>query len=58
MEHTVKVWDQPHAVSVRQRSKSVWIAVGAYKGESIETKGATESSALARWREAARYKGN
>ena len=57
MEHTVKVWDQPQEVSVHQKSKTVWIAVGVYSGERIETKGRTESQALASWREAARYRG-
>lgn len=57
MEHTVKVWDVEHRVVVNQHSKSVWIAVGTYHGERVETKGRTETQALAQWREAARYKG-
>lgn len=58
MEHTVKVWDKPHEVSVYQKSKSVWIAVGTYMGQRLEVKGRTQSQALSAWREAARYKGN
>jgi len=58
MDHTVKVWDRPYEISVHQNSKTVWIAVGTYQGERIETKGRTESQAIASWREAARYKGN
>lgn len=58
MDHTVKVWDRPYEISVYQKSKSVWIAAGTYEGEHIETKGRTESQAIASWREAARYRGN
>lgn len=57
MEHTVLVWDKPYMVSVRQKSKTVWLAVGEYRGERFEVKGRTESQAVADWREAARYKG-
>jgi hypothetical protein len=58
MKHTVMVWDQPQEVTAHRKSKSVWIAVGEYMGERVETKAASESAAVARWREAARYKGN
>jgi hypothetical protein len=56
-EHTVQVWNEPQQVTVYQKSKSVWIAVGIYMGESLEVKDRTESQALKSWREAARYKG-
>lgn len=55
---TVKVWDEPHEITVYQKSKSVWVAVGEYMGERLETKGSSESSAAAHWRDAANYKGN
>lgn len=58
MDHTVKIWERPHEVTVYQSSKSVWIAVGEYMGERIEAKGRTETQALSAWREAARYRGN
>ena len=58
MEHTVKVWDRPYEISVHQKSKSVWIAVGVYEDQRIETQGRSESQAISSWREAARYKGN
>ena len=54
----VTVWDKPHEVTVYQKSKSVWIATGTYMGESLQTQDASEGTALKRWREAARYKGN
>ena len=55
---TVQVWDKPYEITVHQKSKSVWIAVGEYMGERIEAKGSSESAAVKHWREAARYKGN
>ena len=58
MKRTVNVWDKPHEISVHQKSKSVWIAVGEYMGKRLEVKGRTESQAANNWREAARYKGN
>lgn len=57
MKRTVKVWDKPQEVEVYQVSKSVWSVVGTYMGKRIETKDRTESSALKRWSEAARYAG-
>jgi hypothetical protein len=57
-EHHVNVWDKPHVVTVYQKSKTVWIAVGEYMGETIEVKDQSEGAALKRWREAATYKGN
>lgn len=54
----VKVWDKDYEISVYQKSKAVWIAVGEYMGERLEVKGSSARSAAAQWREAARYKGN
>lgn len=51
------VWDQPQKVEVYKKSKSVWVAIGSYMGEHIQTQDRSENTALARWREAARYKG-
>ncbi len=58
MKHTVQVWDRPYEVSVYQKSKSVWVAVGDYEGQRIEGKGRSEAQALGSWRESATYKGN
>jgi len=58
MERMVQVWNEDVEVSVYQKSKSVWVAVGTYLGHHIEVKGRSASSALALWRDAARYKGN
>lgn len=57
-KYIVKVWDEPHEITVVQKSKSVWIAVGTYMGKTVEVQGRSESSAAAHWREAARYRGN
>jgi hypothetical protein len=53
-----QVWEKNYDVTVHQRSKSVWIAVGDYMGERLETKDSSASTALKRWQEAARYRGN
>jgi hypothetical protein len=58
MTYQVKVWEKNYDVTVHQRSKSVWIAVGDYMGERLETKDSSASTALKRWQEAARYRGN
>ena len=56
-QRTVMVWGEPVEISVYQKSKSVWIAVGTYMGERLESKGSSESSAAAHWAAAAKYKG-
>jgi hypothetical protein len=38
-ERTVHVWAIPHVVTVYQKSKTVWAAVGDYLGERIEVEG-------------------
>ena len=57
-DHTVRVWDKPYTVTTYQKTKSVWIAVGEYMGETIQTKGRTKGAAVKRWKERARFKGN
>jgi hypothetical protein len=54
----VTVWNKSYEITVYRKSETVWIAVGEYGGERIETRGPSERTAAARWREAARYKGN
>jgi len=60
MKRVVKVWDgdEPCEITVVQKSKSVWIAVGQYMGKALEVKGRSASSAAALWRDAAHYKSN
>jgi hypothetical protein len=57
-KHVVMVWNEPYEISIFQKSKSVWIAVGEYMGKQIELQGRSASTAAAHWREAARYRGN
>jgi len=57
-QHTVIVWDKPCEVSVYQKSKTVWWAVGDYMGKTIRVKGRTASDAATQWRRAATYAGN
>ncbi|ANL33950.1 hypothetical protein [Rhizobium phaseoli] len=58
MSHKVEVWGEKVEVAVYQKSKSVWIAVGTYKGETVEVKRSTRGAALLGWKDAARYRGN
>jgi len=57
-EQTVEVWGKLHTISVYQKSKSRWVAVGEYMGERFEVEDTSASSAAKHWAEAARYKGN
>jgi hypothetical protein len=57
-EHSVTIHGTPCTLLVYQRSKSVWIAVGFYMDERIETKGSRESAVINRWIEAAKFRGN
>jgi hypothetical protein len=56
-EHTVTVWNERCSVTVYQKSKSVWIAVGDYMGQRIESKGSSAGSALTAWKSTATYRG-
>jgi hypothetical protein len=57
-KHKVEVWGQPQEVTVYQKSKTVWMAVGTYHGKTITAKGSTSGSAIKTWIDAAKYKGN
>lgn len=50
--------DEPCEITVVQKSKSVWIAVGQYMGKEVRVQGRSESNAVAKWRDAAHYRGN
>lgn len=56
--HRVRVWDKPHTVTVYQKSKSVWVAVGSYKDKKIEIQDRSESAAIKQWIQAATDRGN
>ena len=57
LERTVRVWGKSHKISIYQKSETVWVAVGDYKGERIEARGSGAASAQKRWVEVARYRG-
>lgn len=57
-ERVVNVGDKRYPVEVYQKSKSVWVAVGDYLGESIRVQDRSEGAATKRWCEAARFKDN
>lgn len=57
-KHLVTVWDKPHEITVHQKSKSVWVAVGDYMGKRLEVTGRSQTQAINSWRDAARYRGN
>ena len=56
-ERTVHVWAIPHVITVHQKSKAVWVAVGDYMGERIEIEGSS-ANVTAKWVEAARCRDN
>jgi hypothetical protein len=56
VEHAVYVLDHPYVVTVERKSKTVWIAVGDYMGESIRVQDRKEGAALRRWCETAKYR--
>jgi hypothetical protein len=58
MEHTVMVWGHRQTVRVSKKSKTVWVAVGDYHGETIRVEDRSEKSALGLWRKTAEYRGN
>jgi hypothetical protein len=56
-ERTVYVWGIPHVITVHQKSGTMWVAVGNYRGERIEAKG-SGANVAAKWVEATRFKDN
>jgi hypothetical protein len=58
MKQRVYVWDEPVEIDVYQKSKTVWIAVGEYKGKHHEVKRSTRGAAAKGWADAAKYHSN
>jgi hypothetical protein len=60
MRRFVRVWpnDEPCEITIVQKSKSVWIAVGDYMGRRVEVQGRTASNAEITWRTVAHREGN
>ena len=57
-EHAVTVHETTCTLIVYQRSRSVWVAVGYYMDERIETKDGRESTAIKLWIEQAKIRGD
>ena len=57
-EQTVEVWGETHTISVYQKSKNMWVAVGEYMGQRIEITDRSPTAAAKLWTETARYRGN
>lgn len=47
----VEVWSTKVELTVEQRSKAVWIAIGAYKDKQFQGQGRSAKTAAASWRE-------
>ena len=60
MKRLIKPWenDEPCEVTIAQKSKSVWIAVGTHMGKEVRVEGRTANSAAAKWRDVAHYRSN
>jgi hypothetical protein len=56
-ENKVVVWGKMHTVTVEQKSRTVWIAVGNCLGEQIRAQDRSRGAALKRWIEAATHNG-
>lgn len=57
-EHTVLVLNRSYTVTVHQRAKNRFVAVGDYNGKRIEALDQSAGAALKRWRESAIYRGS
>jgi hypothetical protein len=55
-QRTVYVGAIPHVITVTQKARTVWVAVGDYRGERIEVKGSSADVAMKDWADAARIK--
>jgi hypothetical protein len=55
-EHKVWVGGESHSVTVFQKSKTAWEAVGDYMEETIRVQDRTAGAAIKRWRGVATYK--
>jgi hypothetical protein len=55
---TVTVWGDRVTITVYQKSKTVWIAVGEYNGRHHEVNRSTPGAAAKGWADAAKYHSN
>jgi hypothetical protein len=48
-ERAVHVHDVPRTITISQRSKIAWVAVGDYMGKRVEVVGSSAANAARRW---------
>ena len=58
MKQRVTVWGDRVEIDVYQKSKTVWIARGSYKGRYHEVKRSTPGAAAKAWAAAAKFHSN
>jgi hypothetical protein len=46
---TIDVLGKPQEINVQRKYKSVWVAVGEYRGRRIEVQERSENEAMAAW---------
>jgi hypothetical protein len=56
-ERTVLLFDTPCTITIFHPSKTVWVAVGDYKGERMEVKGSSANTAAKNWIDEAHIRG-
>lgn len=49
MTRTIELLGKPQEINVQRKYKSVWVAVGEYRGRRIEVRERTENQAMAAW---------
>ena len=49
MERTVTVWGKPHAVTIKQASRTAFTAFGDFQGQTLLARGHNPAAALAAW---------
>jgi hypothetical protein len=45
-------------INIYQRSKTVWVAMGNYRGRAFEVRGRAPRQTITLWKEATRYRGS
>lgn len=56
MERTVTVWGKPHAVAIKQASRTAFTAFGEFQGEMLLARGHSAAAALAAWAASAKLR--
>lgn len=57
MTTRIAVWNEQVEIDAYEKSSSVWIAVGYYRGERIEVKDRSRTSAITLWKKTAESRG-